>query len=70
MITLLLSPGRANRGATFGSLVIAFAIASLFFRFGSFALECIAFLATWSLIDLPAQWFAGTFDNTVRRDPS
>lgn len=30
----------------------SFAIASIFFKFGSFALECVAFLATWYFIDL------------------
>jgi hypothetical protein len=27
-------------------------IAELFFKFGSFGLECIAFLATWFAVDL------------------
>jgi hypothetical protein len=30
----------------------AFAIAELFYRFHSFALECLAFLATWYLLSL------------------
>jgi hypothetical protein len=59
MALFLLDPGSADRRVTVASLVAAFAIASLFYRFGSFALECLAFLATWSLIDLPAQWLAG-----------
>jgi hypothetical protein len=33
-------------------LLLAFAMAELFFKFHSFALECGAFLATWLLIDL------------------
>jgi hypothetical protein len=33
------------------ALVAAFAIASFFYKFGSFALECVAFLATWFVID-------------------
>ncbi len=32
-------------------LLFAFVVASAFYRFGSFALECIGFLATWFLID-------------------
>lgn len=32
--------------------VAAFAIASFFYKFGSFALECVAFLATWFVLDL------------------
>jgi hypothetical protein len=70
MISFLLNRERANRAATLAALAIAFAIASVFFRFGSFALECLAFLATWSLIDLPAQWFATIFGNRASRDSS
>jgi hypothetical protein len=33
---------------------ISFVIASLFYRFGSFALECAAFLATWAVLDMVA----------------
>jgi hypothetical protein len=33
------------------SLGVAFAIASVFYRFHSFALECVAFLATWYVLD-------------------
>ena len=33
----------------------SFVIASLFYRFGSFALECLAFLATWFVIDAVIQ---------------
>ncbi len=29
---------------------VAFMVASLFYRLGSFALECLAFLATWLLL--------------------
>jgi len=31
--------------------LLAFVIASLFYKFGSFALECAAFLATWYVLD-------------------
>lgn len=34
------------------ALGLSFLIASLSYRFGSFALECLAFLATWFVIDL------------------
>ena len=30
--------------------LVAFVIASLFFKFGSFALECVAFLAVWFVL--------------------
>lgn len=33
------------------SLVASLVIAEAFFKFGSFSLECIAFLATWGTID-------------------
>lgn len=33
------------------SFLIAFVIAEVFYKFKSFALECIAFLATWFVID-------------------
>ena len=32
-------------------LVISLIIAELFYKFGSFTLECIGFLATWFVID-------------------
>jgi hypothetical protein len=37
--------------AVFGA---SFLIASLFYRFGSFALEAVAFLATWLALDIVA----------------
>jgi hypothetical protein len=33
-------------------LVLAFILAEFFFKFHSFALECLAFLATWLAIDI------------------
>ena len=33
------------------SFLMAFVIAEVFYKFKSFALECIAFLATWFVID-------------------
>jgi hypothetical protein len=33
-------------------LVISLIIAETFYKFGSFTLECVAFLGTWFLIDL------------------
>lgn len=32
-------------------LAIAWLVAELFYKFGSFTLECAAFLATWYVID-------------------
>jgi hypothetical protein len=33
------------------ALSSSFIVASAFYRFGSFALECLAFLGTWFVID-------------------
>jgi hypothetical protein len=33
------------------ALMVSFLIAELFFKFKSFTLECLAFLATWFVID-------------------
>jgi hypothetical protein len=34
------------------SLLASFVIAELFYKFHSFTLECLAFLATWFVIDV------------------
>ena len=41
-------------------LATAFIVAELFYKFGSFALECLAFLATWYVFSL-------AFDHLTRR---
>ena len=41
-------------------LATAFIVAELFYKFGSFALECVAFLATWYVFSL-------AFDHLTRR---
>jgi hypothetical protein len=33
------------------ALLVSFAIAEMFYKFHSFTLECLAFLATWCAID-------------------
>ena len=45
------------------ALLISFLIAEIFYKFHSFALECLAFLATWFAIDvlmtvIRDKWFA------------
>ncbi len=40
------------------TLGAALLVAELFFKFGSFGLECIAFLATWYVLDAMAAWLA------------
>lgn len=37
-------------------LILSLLIAELFYKFGSFTLECIAFLATWYVLDLAASF--------------
>lgn len=38
------------------ALGLAWLIAEFFFKFGSFTLECAAFLATWFAFDVVIQW--------------
>jgi hypothetical protein len=53
MFTLFrLIPVREALSAQLPVLVAAFAVAELFYKFGSFMLECLAFLATWFVFDL------------------
>ncbi|SDD81658.1 hypothetical protein [Rhodospira trueperi] len=53
MFTLFrLIPVREALTAQIPVLVAAFAVAELFYKFGSFMLECLAFLATWFVFDL------------------
>ncbi|MDT9682724.1 hypothetical protein RND61_11675 [Streptomyces sp. TRM76323] len=39
----------------FPVFAVSFVLASLFYRFGSFALEAVAFLATWFVLDAAAE---------------
>lgn len=50
------------------AFLISFVIASLFYKLGSFALECIAFLATWFVIDFALARLRRLF--LERRSPS
>jgi hypothetical protein len=43
------------------SLGISFIIAELFYKFHSFTLECLAFLATWYVIDAIIQLSKNVF---------
>lgn len=36
------------------TFLVSFALAALFYKFGSFAIECIAFLLTWAALDYVA----------------
>ena len=46
------------------ALAGAFVIAEMFYKFHSFALECLAFLATWFVLDAAVAWLA----TTLRRE--
>jgi hypothetical protein len=37
----------------------ALIVSELFYKFHSFTLECLAFLATWLVFDVLAEWVAG-----------
>lgn len=39
-------------------LALSLVIAELFYKFGSFTLECIAFMATWYVLDLAANFLS------------
>ena len=45
-------------------LTISFVIAEIFYKFGSFALECLAFLATWVVLDILANLLTSVLGNT------
>lgn len=40
----------------FPVFAVSFLIAEFFYKFGSFALECVAFLVTWYVLDAVMQW--------------
>ena len=52
------------------ALVGAFVIADVFYKFGSFALECVAFLGTWFVIDALIQAVAMAVRPASRRERS
>ena len=55
MFTLLREVGlRRSLTAEAPALLLAFACAELLYKFGSFALECVAFLATWCVFSAVA----------------
>ena len=42
------------------SFIPALVIAEMFYRFHSFSLECMAFFATWLLLDVLTEWIMGS----------
>ena len=58
MLTDLLRLNRpASTIADIGTFSVSLAVAELFFKFGSFSLECIAFLLLWAAL----RFFASRF---------
>ena len=49
--------------AAYGQRMLGFipalVVAELFYKFHSFVLECMAFLATWLVLDLLTEWIIG-----------
>lgn len=50
------------------SLVFSLIIAELFYKFGSFSLECAAFLATWALTSAGASYVRSLYPIAVEKD--
>jgi len=66
MFTLFrLVPVRDALTAHLPVLAAAFLVAELFYKFGSFLLECLAFLATWFVFDLIVHVARGLFGAPV-----
>jgi len=49
-------------GRRLSSFVPALMVAEMFFKFHSFTIECMLFLATWLAFDVAAEWFLGPID--------
>jgi hypothetical protein len=54
---VLATPLNATTAVTLATLAVAFVIAEQFYKFHSFTLETIAFLATWFVIRRAALFF-------------
>ena len=48
-------PARRLATEQLPALATAFVVAEVFYKFGSFALECAAFLVTWFAFDMAVQ---------------
>lgn len=48
---------------------ISLLIAELFYKFQSFALECVAFLATWYVVDWAIELLKSLFTRTTNYRP-
>jgi hypothetical protein len=52
------------------AIALAWVIAEMFYKFHSFTLECLAFLATWFVIDAVIQLVLGWVRKPVNRTGS
>ena len=48
-------------------IAVSIVIAELFYKFHSFSLECLAFLATWGLLDFSVGWVRKRFSPDDQR---
>ena len=71
MYTLIrLLPARRLLAEQMPALGLAWLIAEMFYKFKSFTLECVAFLATWFLVDAVIQWVVRRFAKQSRASTS
>jgi hypothetical protein len=70
MYTLFRSvPLRSLLATQAPALLLSFVIAELFYKFHSFTLECLAFLATWFAIDVVLTTVNGFWSERARSAP-
>jgi hypothetical protein len=68
MYTLISSlPVRQLVSEQLPALGIALVIAEMFYKFHSFTLECVAFLATWYVADAARNFFKSAFAKRTDR---
>lgn len=51
------------------ALALAWLTAELFYKFHSFTLECVAFLATWFVLDFGIQGIVGWLGRPASKEP-
>jgi hypothetical protein len=69
MYTLLRQlPGSKLLEQQLPAIVVSLLIAETFYKFGSFLLECLAFLATWFVLDFVATQLGSLLRAGRRRD--
>jgi hypothetical protein len=69
MYTLLRSMSRKRLlSEQLPALTLALAVAEVFYKFHSFLLECVAFLATWFVLDWVIQRLVGRAGTAGQRE--